>query len=45
MNNPEMALFRADRPSYAMMKDATERQGDIIGDDHDGESVDCACTD
>lgn len=44
LNKPEMALFRADRPSYAQMMDDVSRQGDMFGDD-DGESVDCACTD
>lgn len=48
LRKPEMALFRADRPSYAEMFDAVKRQGDLeglpdFGDD--GESVDCGCTD
>jgi len=41
--NPDMALFRADRPSYAALLDTVQRQGDILEDV--GESLDCACTD
>ncbi len=44
MLKPEMALFRADRPSYATMFDASQRQGDLLTE-LEGESVDCACTD
>lgn len=47
LRKPEMALFRADRPSYAAMFDTVKRQGDLEGlpDFDDGESIDCACTD
>jgi 3'-phosphoadenosine 5'-phosphosulfate sulfotransferase (PAPS reductase)/FAD synthetase len=43
MNNPEMTLFRADRPSYANLFDVSQRQTDFF--EETGESVDCACTD
>lgn len=47
MNNPEMALFRADRPNYGSLFDTVKRQGDFEGlpDFDDEESADCACTD
>lgn len=41
----EMALFRADRPSYAAMLDASQRQTDLIELLEDGDSIDCVCTD
>ncbi len=44
LRKAEMALFRADRPSYAAMLDASQRQGDLI-DFLEGDSIDCACTD
>lgn len=48
MDVPGMALFRADRPSYARLFDTVKRQGDFEGlpeFDEDEESVDCGCTD
>lgn len=45
LNKTEMALFRADRPSYAALLDATQRQFDLMDILTDGDSVDCACTD
>lgn len=44
MDNPDMALFRADRPRYAKLLEQSKH--DMFGPaDADGESVDCACTD
>ena len=46
MDKPEMALFRADRPSYAQMLDDNARQANLMFEDDEGESEDdCACTD
>lgn len=41
MAKPEMALFRADRPSYSAMLQLSKDQGDILDDD----SRPCACHD
>lgn len=43
MHKPEMALFRADRPSYAQMADMVDRQGDFGFGDLD-KIEDCYCT-
>lgn len=45
MRNPDMALFRADRPSYAALADQVARQGDFEDLGGEEESVDCGCTD
>ena len=44
-SKPSGALFRIDRPGYAVMKRDAERQGDLIEFLDHGGSVDCACTD
>lgn len=43
MRKPEMALFRADRPSYAAMKKLAFDQGNLEFTDES--ALDCACTD
>jgi hypothetical protein len=43
MKKPEMALFRADRPSYAAMKRLAADQGNLNFTDES--ALDCACTD
>lgn len=43
MRDERMCLFRADRPSYAALFDASQRQGDLL--EPQEESLDCACTD
>jgi 3'-phosphoadenosine 5'-phosphosulfate sulfotransferase (PAPS reductase)/FAD synthetase len=45
MRAPEMALFRADRPSYSAMLDVIDRQGDFDLDEGEEDDGDCACTD
>jgi 3'-phosphoadenosine 5'-phosphosulfate sulfotransferase (PAPS reductase)/FAD synthetase len=44
LRQAEMETFRKDRPSYAALLDASQRQFDLI-DFMNGDSVDCACTD
>lgn len=43
MLKPEMALFRADRPSYAAMAKLAADQGNL--DFSEESAIDCACTD
>jgi len=43
MIKPEMALFRADRPSYAAMQKLAADQGNLTFTDES--ALDCACTD
>lgn len=43
-SKPDGAVFRIDRPSYAAMADAVDRQGDIFDENYE-DTRDCNCTD